>query len=219
VGGSADDADIYLWNGSAYSRVLDVSNIGVPASGGANANVDGFDRVDANHFYLSFSGDTTLPGIGSVQDEDIAYFSAGTWSVFFDGTAAGLTSNALDIDAFNIVGTTIYFSTAGNANPPGVGGTADDADIYTWNGSSFARVWDATAAGFADAANVDGFVRGADASQIYLSFAADTTVPVLGTVQDEDVVFFNGTTWYVFFDGTAHGLTSSNLDIDAFDIP
>ena len=92
---------------------------------------------------------------------------------------------------------------------PGVGGTADDADIYTWNGTSFARVWDATAAGFADAANVDGFVRGADATQIYLSFffAADTTVPVLGTVQDEDVVFFNGTTWYVFFDGTAHGLT------------
>lgn len=219
VGGSADDADIYLWNGAAFSRVLDVSNIGVPASGGGNANVDGFDRVDANHFYLSFSGDTTLPGIGSVQDEDIVYYNAGTWSVFFDGTAAGLTSNALDIDAFNIVGTTIYFSTAGNANPPGVGGTSDDADIYSWNGTSFARIWDATAAGLADAANVDGFVRGADATQFYLSFATDTAVPVLGTVQDEDVVFFNGNSWYVYFDGTAKGLTSSNLDIDAFDIP
>ncbi len=219
VGGSADDADIYLWNGTAYSRALDASNLGVPASGGSNANVDGFDRVDANHFYLSFSGDTTLPGIGAVQDEDIVYYNAGTWSVYFDGTAAGLTSNNQDIDAFNIVGGTIYFSTAGNTNPPGVGGTADDADIYSWNGTSFTRVWDATAAGFATTANVDGFVRGVDNTHFYLSFVTDTTVPGLGTVQDEDVVFNSSGTWSVYFDGTAHGLTSNNLDIDAFDIP
>ncbi len=44
-------------------------------------------------------------------------------------------------------------------------------------------------------------------------------VPGLGTVQDEDVVFYNNGTWIVYFDGTAHGLTSNNLDIDAFDIP
>jgi FtsP/CotA-like multicopper oxidase with cupredoxin domain len=219
VGGSADDADIYLWNGTAYSRILDASSLGVPASGGSNANVDGFDRVDANHFYMSFSGDTTLPGIGAVQDEDIVFYSAGTWSVYFDGTAAGLTAGNQDIDAFNNVGGTIYFSTAGNTNPPGVGGTADDADIYSWNGASFARVWDATAAGLASTANVDGFVRGVDDMHFYLSFTTDTTVPGLGTVQDEDVVFNSSGTWSVYFDGTAHGLTSNNLDIDGFDIP
>ena len=219
VGGSADDADIYFWNGTAYSRVLDASNLGIPASGGNNANVDGFDRVDANHFYMSFSGNTVLPVIGTVQDEDIVYFSAGTWSVYFDGTAAGLTAANQDIDAFNIVGSTIYFSTVGNTNPPGVGGTADDADIYSWVGGTFTRVWDATAAGLTGTANVDGFVRGIDDSQFYLSFSVDTTVPGLGTVQDEDVVFNNNGSWIVYFDGTAHGLTSNNLDIDAFDIP
>ena len=38
-------------------------------------------------------------------------------------------------------------------------------------------------------------------------------------VQDEDVVCNNGGTWSVYFDGTAHGLTSGNLDVDAFDVP
>ena len=35
--------------------------------------------------------------------------------------------------------THLYFSTSANTNPPGVGGTADDADIYLWNGTAFSR--------------------------------------------------------------------------------
>ena len=46
-----------------------------------------------------------------------------------------------------------------------------------------------------------------------------TTVPGIGAVQDEDVVRNNGGTWSVYFDGTAAGLTSGNLDVDAFDVP
>ena len=227
VGGSADDADVYLWSApapSSFSRFVDVSAIAIPIPGGAN--VDGLDMVDATHFYVSFSGDTTLPGIGAVQDEDVVYYNAGTWSVYFDGTAAGLTANNLDIDAFNISGGTLYFSTVGNTNPPtrtgcpAVGGTADDADIYSWNGTCFTRVWDATAAPYSlpSGANVDGYVR-LDATHFYLSFAADISVTGIGTVQDEDVVFFDGLKWVVYFDGTAKGLTANNQDIDAFDIP
>ena len=216
VSGTADDSDILLWNGTAYSRLVDATTIGIPS----NANVDGFDRVDDTHFYLSFSGDTTITGLGSVQDEDIVFYNAGAWSIYFDGTAAGLTAANQDIDAFNIVGSTIYFSTSGNTNPPGVTGTADDADIYTWNGSTFARVLDASAAPYslASGANVDGVVW-VDPLHFYLSFTSDTALPGFGTVQDEDVVFYNNGSWVVYFDGTAHGLTSNNLDIDAFDIP
>ena len=52
----------------------------------------------------------------------------------------------------------------------------------------------------------------------HLSFAADTTVTGLGNVQDEDVVYVAGNAWSVYFDGTARGLTSTNLDVDAFDV-
>ncbi|MCB0144447.1 MAG: hypothetical protein KDE50_31480, partial [Caldilineaceae bacterium] len=72
VGGSADDADIYFWSGSAFSRAIDASAApyNLPSSGGGNANVDGFERVDATHFYMSFTGQVNVPGIGNVQDED-----------------------------------------------------------------------------------------------------------------------------------------------------
>ena len=225
VAGTADDADIYLWNGAAFSRAFDVSV--APYSLPSGANVDGFDFVDATHFYMSFSSTTTsVPGIGNVQDEDVVFYNAGTWSVYFDGTTRGLTSDNLDIDAFNISGGVLYFSTVGNTNPPtllgcpAVGGTADNADIYAWNGTCFSRVFDATqpSAGVPGAANVDGYVR-VDTTHFFLSFTDNTTLPGLGAVQDEDVVFYNNGTWVVYFDGTAKGLTANNQDIDAFDIP
>ncbi|MDX6357849.1 MAG: hypothetical protein QOH37_903, partial [Nocardioidaceae bacterium] len=152
VGGTADDSDLYRWSGTAHTRSLDLSTApyGVPAS----ANVDGLTRVDGSHFYLSFAGDTTLPGLGAVQDEDVVYWDGSGWSVYFNGTAHGLTSGNLDLDAISVKGSTLYFSTLGNTSPPGVGGTADDADIYSWNGSSYARVWDASANGLPAAANV-----------------------------------------------------------------
>ncbi len=219
--GTADDADIYSWNGTGFSRSVDVSiaPYGLPTG----ANVDGFDRLNATQFYLSFTGQVTVPGIsGLVEDEDVVFFNGTSWSLFFDGSAHGLGgNNNLDLDAISVVGSTLYFSTLGNTNPPGVAGTADDADIYSWNGTAYSRVLDASAAPYSlpAAANVDGFVR-VDATHFYLSFSADTTtVPVLGAVQDEDVLYYNNGTWSVYFDGTAHGLTNANQDLDAFDIP
>jgi subtilisin family serine protease len=219
VGGTPDDADIYSWNNSSFNRTLDatgVGSFGLPSA----ANIDGFDRVDATHFYVSFAANiTTVPGLGSVEDEDVVYYSNGVWSVYFDGTARGLTASNLDLDAISILGGILYFSTTGNTNPPGVTGTADNADIYSWNGSSFARVWDATANGVPSSANVDGYVR-VDATHFYLSFnGTSTTVSGLGAVADVSVVENSGGAWSVYFDGTAHGLVAgSSQDIDAFDI-
>ncbi len=216
VSGTADDADIYRWSGSTYSRVYDASVAGLPGV----ADIDGYDRVSPTQFYASFTAATTkLPGLGNVEDEDVVYFNGTSWSMFFDGTAKGLTASGQDIDAISVVGGTLYFSTIGNVGVPGVSGTPDNADIYSWNGSSFARVWDATANGLPGAANVDGFVR-VDATHFYLSFAPVTTkVPGLGLVDDEDIIYWNGTAWSLYFDGTAHGLgTSADLDVDAFDI-
>ncbi len=214
VAGTADNADIYRWNGSAFNRELDVT--GAPYNLPTGANVDGFARVDDSHFYMSFSSNVSVPGLGLVQDEDIIYWNAGSWQPFFDGTAAGLTAGGQDIDAISVDAATIYFSTRGNSNPPGVGGTADDADIYSWNGSSFARVWDATANGLPGGTNVDGVVR-VDGTHMYLSFSnGNTNVSGLGQVQDEDVVLLDGSSWSVTFDGTAAGLTADSQDVDAF---
>jgi len=219
VSGTADDADIYLWDGSAFSRSIDVTAITNPLPGGAN--VDGFDRVSATQFYMSFNGSVTisLPGPDlTVQDEDVVFYNAGTWSVYFDGTPAARNLSGSDVDAISIVGGVLYFSLDDGDIPGGVVGAGDDADIYSWNGASFARVFDASALGWSGN-NVDGLVY-VDSSHLYLSYSPDTTtVPVLGTVQDEDVVYYNAGVWSVYFDGTGKGLTSANLDVDAFDLP
>ena len=95
---AGDGADIYAFSGSAITRYIDAS-----ASGMSDHNVDGFVYVDATHFYLSYSPTTTaVPGVGMAQDEDILYFSNGTWTTAFDGTVNGLTTPSLDVDAFDI---------------------------------------------------------------------------------------------------------------------
>jgi hypothetical protein len=214
LGGTADDSDVYFWSGTAFSRDFIAIAAGLPSA----TNVDGFDRVDSTHFYFSFVADTVVPGLGTVQDEDVVYYNNGVWSLYFDGTAAGLTAANHDIDTFKIVGGVLYFSTFGNSNPPGVTGTADNADIYSWDGVSFSRVFTATAAGLPSTTNVDGLVL-VDATHLYVSFVDNTTVPGPGTVQDEDIVYYDNGTWSLYFDGTAQGLTAANHDIDEFDLP
>ncbi|HNB52619.1 MAG TPA: hypothetical protein PK530_11780, partial [Anaerolineales bacterium] len=158
---------------------------------------------------------------GTAQDEDVVYYNNGVWSVYFDGTAYGLTNAGQDLDAIAIVNGVLYFSTVsgGSSNPvPGVAGPYDDADIYTWNGTSFGRFFDASVAGLLSNANVDGIVI-VDATHFYLSFSADTGIPALGIAQDEDIVYYENGVWTVYFDGTVEGLTSAGQDIDAFSMP
>jgi hypothetical protein len=228
VSGTADDADVYRWNGTVNSRFWDASAVGVPGA----ANLDGYARVDDAHFYASFNAGVTLPGLGAVGDEDVVYYTAGAWQMWFDGSARGLNPATYNVNAISVVGTTLYFTLDNAAVPPGAGGTGDNADVYRWDGAStYTRVVDASAApyglpnsGTATSAtnpNVDGLVY-VDATHFYLSFSNDNVnvpgLPVNG-VQDEDVVYFNGSTWSVFFDGTAHGLSSSaNLDLDAISL-
>jgi hypothetical protein len=213
--GPYDDADIYTWNGTTFGRLFDASVAGLLTG----ANVDGLVISDANHFYVSFSADTSLPGLGIVQDEDVAFYNSGVWSVYFDGTALGLIAAGHDLDAISIVNGILYFSTSGSSAIPGVTGPYDDADIYTWNGAVFGLAFDASVAGLPGNANVDGLVF-VDSTHFYISFAAtDTTVPGPGNVQDEDVVYYNNGVWSVYFDGTAFGLTNAGQDLDAFDLP
>ncbi len=211
---TADDADIYSWDGERFARVLDASALGVPTA--TVANVDGLSIQDGVS-YLSFAADVTIRGV-TYQDEDILAYApdTDTWSLYFDGTVKGLTAANLDIDDFDVADGVLYFSTQGNTNPPGVTGTADDADVYRWDGAGFARVLDASAVGVptSTTANLDGLsVR---AGVYYLSFTTDVTIRGV-TYQDEDILAYvpDTDTWSLHFDGTANGLTAGNLDIDA----
>jgi hypothetical protein len=217
LAGRADDADVLAWDGTTYARVVDAS--AAPYGLPSGANLDGFSRAGPSAFYASFATDVRVPGLGAVQDEDVVLFDGLRWRPWFDGTARRLTDAGLDLDAISVVGDRLYFSTLGDVSPPGVVGRPDDADVYLWDGTRFSRVWDATANGLVAGADVDGLDLVAP-GHFWLSFAATTTVvPSLGAVDDEDVVRDDAGAWSAYFDGTAHGLTSEALDVDAFDVP
>lgn len=215
VAGTADDSDVYGWSGSAFSRALDLS--AAPYSVPTTANVDGYSRAANGTFYVSFKDAVTLPVLGTVQDEDVVLWNGSRWTMYFDGSLRLVGST--DLDAISVVGGQLYFSTDTNTNPNQVGGTADDSDIYRWNGGSgYTRVVDATTVGIPAGANADGFVWRSGTDYLF-SFGADTTVTGLGAVQDEDIVRRTSSTWFVYLDGTARNLTDPSLDVDAFDIP
>jgi hypothetical protein len=223
VGGTADNSDLYRWNGSVYTRIVDATAApyGLPGT----ADVDGYSAVDATHFYLSFATATTIVRPGpdlTVRDDDVVYYNAGSWQLWFDGSAHGLPGTT-DIGDLEVIGGTLYFSTT-NAVPPGAGGTGDNADIYRWNsagaGNTYTRVFDASVAGLPATANVDA-IDFTDATHLYLSFSnADVPVPGLGSVQDEDVIHYETGTWSLYFDGTSRGLGGNpDLDVDSIDVP
>ena len=65
----------------------------------------------------------TRPGRwATLTDEDVVFYNAGTWSLFFDGSAGGNGIGGTDLDAINIVGSTLYFSTDDNDVMPGTAG-------------------------------------------------------------------------------------------------
>jgi hypothetical protein len=227
VPNGVDDADIFTYRNGTFSRYVDATASPYGLAGGAN--VDGFSRVDATHFYVSFAGNNNaVPGVtvsGGVDDEDVVRWNGDHWEMFFDGSAHGL--GGTDLDAIDVVGSTLYFSTDDTDVPPGIsdGAGGSNADVYSWDGTSFARVVDTSASPYdiPDGANVDGLVwRG---GIVYLSFSGDTTLGGVGAVQDEDVVRWTPGTdpstgsWSTYVDGTAAGLTSNSTDVDAFDIP
>ena len=224
VSGPFDDGDVYtVDSGNTFERLFDaVSDLGLPN----NANIDGL-SVDANRVYVSFArASTSVPGLGIVPDEDVVYFdtSDNTWHPYFDGSICGLdASNGQDIDALSVVGSLMYFSTAGggaNNSVAGVTGpTGDDADIYTWNqgATTCARAVDATADwGVPGSADVNGLT--VIGSSFYVSFLTDTTVG--GVVfQDTDIAVFDGTNWSLHFNGGSQGLSANgSQDLDAIHV-
>jgi serine protease AprX len=114
----------------------------------------------------------------------------------------------------------LYFSTLGKFAVPGVSGTDDDADIYSWDGATYNKLFDGTVAGLPGNADIDA-MKVVDADTIYMSFNrnAGVSVPGIGVVQDEDIVLYDAGNWLLYFDGSDVGLADSNgEDVDSFDI-
>ena len=210
---SADGSNIYNWDGANFNLVFDAVAYGIPDG----VNIDGLAMVSPTEFYISLVGNWDIPGPDTAQDEDVIHYNNGVWSIYFDGTAQGLTTNSQELNAIDVVDGILYFSTLGNGTVPGVA-DPDDADIYSWDGNSFSRVFDASANGLSDFATIDG-LSVVSPNQFYITLRVNQNIPDVGFIQDEDVVFYDNGVWSMYFDGTDQGLTTGGQDLDAISVP
>lgn len=120
------DEDIMRFNSgnNTWSKAFDGTNAGLSDA----ADIDAL-TVIVNSGYLSFlmsfDTPTAVPGLGTVDDSDVARYDTwnGNWSLYLDGSAHGLTTDAEDIDGLTFSpGGFLAISTTGNFAVKALGG-------------------------------------------------------------------------------------------------
>lgn len=147
VGGvTYNPGDILAYDGAAgtWSPYFDGSDVGV------NKAINDFVILSNGSLLVVHSGTPTLPVAGGnykFMMQDVALFTptslgsntAGTWSVYFDGSDVGLSATAEKIDALaRRADGALLISTYGTAGVPGGGGTisAQDEDLLAFQPSA-----------------------------------------------------------------------------------
>jgi subtilisin family serine protease len=180
---------------------------------------------------VSFTSSTTLPGVGTVENEDVAQYDTGSgaWSLYFDGSDVGLASFDLDALAVLSNGHLLVSLTAAGT----IGGVlADDSDVLEFTPTSLGPATAGTWSLYFDGSDVslssndediDGFAVLPNGN-LLVSTTGTPTVPGLSGLQDEDLLLFTPTSlgattagsWSVSFDGSDVGLSNNNSeDVDA----
>jgi subtilisin family serine protease len=239
IGGvaTANEDILALDENNVVRIVFDGSNVGV-----GGLTLSAFDRLSTNDFLLSFSEAGSIPGVGTVDDSDVVLFTAtslgenntaGTFSLYIDGSDVGLSANSEDIDALHqFADGSLLISTIGSHSVPGLAG--DDKDLLKFVpsslGSSTQGAWslyfDGTDVGLgSNSEDIDAVSIDADGS-LYLSTAGNFAVTGRSGA-DEDVFVFTPTSLgpntsgsfssVLFFDGSLLGLDGN--DLTSFDLP
>lgn len=187
----------------------------------------------AGTLWLSFSDTATVPGVGTVENEDIVAYNigAGTWSLIFDGSDVGLSSFAIDGMQLLSDGR-ILFSFTGAGTIGGI--STDDSDVLQITPTSLGSTTAGTWAMLFDGSDVGLTTDNEDVDAISVSTDGRLVLSTLGAFsvsgasgEDEDLIVFNATqfgtttigTYAMYFDGSDVGLsTNANEDIDASNI-
>lgn len=239
VGGlSVANEDVLAFDGANFDVSFDGSDVGL-----APLRIDAFSWLDAGSLLLSFDKAGTVPGIvGTVDDSDIVWFEAtslgpttsGTFTPYVDGSDVGLTKDAHDVDAIEILSDgRILLSTTGAVVLPGT--TALDEDLLAFTATSlgettagsFSLSFDGSDVGLGETGeDVDALAIDA-LGRFNLSATDAFAVPDVAG-QDEDVFVFTPTLLdppltegsfapSLLFDGSSFGLGGN--DVFAVDLP
>ncbi len=221
IGNVADDDIVSYDTGTGtWTYQFDGSDVGL------TTEIDGLAILPDGDLLLSVRAPATLGGVAA-DDSDVVRFTptslgsttAGTFSLYFDGSDVGLTSNGEDVDGITLnAGGQLLVSTQGGFS--GTGASGADEDLFLFTGTlgastsgSFSHYFDGSDVGFGgnSAEDVDGASLTAAGT---LLFSTSGTFSVNGlTGADEDVGEFTGT-----FGASTTGSSTMLLDLSALGI-
>lgn len=227
------DEDILYFDGTDFSMIFDGSDVIA-----GSLDLDAMEWIDGDTILMSFHKETTIGGL-AVDDSDIVQFdatslgtsTAGTFSLYFDGSDVGLTTNGEDVDAIDLLSDgRLVISTVGTARVTGLSGSHRDEDMLAFTPSSLGDTtsgswsvyFDGSDVGLADTSDEEIVGTSIDDSgEIHLVTKGDFNVDGLSGF-NEDVmtclpVSLGSTTdcnynSSLFFDGSVYGLGINSID-------
>ena len=221
--GTVTDDDIVSYNETTgvWTKEFDGSDVGL-----GSLEISGFEFLSSGNLLLSFTQAGTVGGI-AIDDSDIVEFAptslgdttAGTFSVYFDGSDVGLTTNGEDIDAIALADDgRLIVSTVGSVNANGASGADEDLWIFTGTlgtatSGSFAQYFDGSDVGLNNSSSEDTDAAAFDAAgDLIFSTVGNFTVTGASGA-DEDVVDFSGS-----YGSATSGTFALRLDLSALGI-
>ncbi len=220
--GTVTDEDIVSYDESTgiWALEFDGSDVGI-----GSLEISGMAVLPGGDIIMSFTAAGTVGGI-AVDDSDIVQFTptslgtttAGTFSLYFDGSDVGLTANGEDIDGLALTGGNLAITTLGNASANGASPRDEDIVVFTGTlgantSGSFSMLFDGSDVGLSTSSSEDvdaiTFTNSGD-----LIFSTIGNFSVTGASgADEDAVNFSGT-----FGGSTSGSFSIRHDLTALGI-
>ncbi len=128
-----------------WSLYLDGSDVGL-----GSGDIDALHQLSDGSLLLSLEGPLTLAGL-AVDDSDVLRFvpsslgtnTAGTFSLYFDGSDVGLTLNGEDVNSLSLSDAGLLLSINGNASVTGAAGRDEDLLLFAPSslGETTTGVW------------------------------------------------------------------------------
>ena len=183
AGNVYEDEDILYINtdNGDTSIVFDGSSFGI------TTDLNAFSFQPDGNILMSFDSPIDIPGIGRVDDSDIVNFdvSSESFSLYFDGSDVGLSTNGEDIDAISLTESgDLVISTISNFKVSRLRGGNEDLIVFSASSlgpttrGTFSTLFDGSTLGLNDNRNEDVGAISVDESSnhIYLSTTGSYTV-------------------------------------------
>ncbi len=176
---------------------------------------------------IIYMSSTTSGNVGfAFNDEDIVAYDTGTgtWSMYFDGSDVGVTT---DINAFTLLSDGSILMSFDNTTTAGAAGSVDDSDIVQFTPTSTGTNTAGTFSFFFDGSDVGLTTSGEDIDAMSVSTDGKLVISTTGSYSvtgasgaDEDLIIFTATafgsttsgSWAQYFDGSDVGLNNASSE-------